>query len=315
MATSVLKFGIIGTGYSARNHARAFRQIEGAEIVAWASGHWENAVAASREFGGNAMTTEELLAYGGIEAVVIATPISCHAEQMMKAAEHGKHVFCETPIARTEAQANDMIAAAEKSKIAFYVAHTLRFVPQYAEARLVLLSGAIGSLRRAICRRLNQPPSDRGAWYYDFTESLGCILHLHIHDFDFLNWCLGKPSRVEVETMPGIDTSSLMHAIVHLYFASGARAEVEGSWMNDKNEYSLTLVGDSGKLMLHSSDAWLRIEGGQPIEVTPRDPYVAQMAHFIEHVRARTRLLVTPAEAAAALSISLAALKKFERRA
>ena len=309
-----IKIGFIGAGRIARVHARTLQTLEGAQPLAWSAQHASNAAAAAREFGGVAMATEGLLAHKEIEAIIISTPTHLHASQVIQAFESEKHVFCEKPIARTEAQANEMIAASQKISRTLFVGHTLRFFSIYAKARELLLAGEIGTLRRATCRRLNRP---QAGWLLDYDKSGGCILDLLIHDFDFLNWCLGTPTRVEVETVPDKDTSGVRHAIVHLYFATGAKAEVEGSWLHDHFEHSFLWEGDEGRLKFEA-DGLLRLEnkrGAHVIETPSDDPYRMQMKNFLQHLHTGSPLLATPEDARAALAVALAGLKKLEMKA
>lgn len=308
------RFGFVGAGRIARVHAQTLRELGGAEIVAWSAGHWHNAEKASGSFGGQPMTSEDLLKHSGIDVVLISSPTPWHHEQAITALARGKHVFCEKPMARHEEEAQAMLAAAGSAERGFYIGHTLRFFPRFAKARELLRAGAIGTLHRVVSRRLNAPPGEaRSSWFYNFAHSGGCILDLMIHDFDFLQWCLGKPTRVEAETVPNKDPEGWQHAIVHLYFKGGARAEVEGSWLHHRHERSLLFEGDSGKITIDPDDGLLRLEnsqGMQVIEVPVVDGYRAQMQHFLQHLRAGTPLLVTPQDAASALSIALTALHK-----
>jgi predicted dehydrogenase len=311
--TPTSKIGFVGSGHIARVHAQALRALGGVEILAWSAQRWERAVAAAQEFDGEAMITETLLSNMDIEIVIISTPTPLHAEQAITAMMNGKHVFCEKPMARTAAQAENMIAAAGRLQRRLFIGHALRFFPIYQQARHLILSGAIGNVRRVRCRRLNLSPAGRSPWFFNFEHSGGCILDLMIHDFDFLNWCFGTPTRVEVETKPDKDPAGHRHAIVHLYFDNGVRAAAEGSWMHDRFEQSLHVEGDRGTLSTDFAGNLLRLEdkrGLRLIEVVAGDPFYEQMKHFLQFVRGEANLLVTPQDARAALEVALAGLRK-----
>ncbi|MGH7491256.1 MAG: Gfo/Idh/MocA family protein [bacterium] len=311
--TPTLKIGFVGSGHIARVHAQALHALGGAEIIAWSAQRRERALAAARDFGGEAMTTDALLSHAGLEIAIITTPTPQHAEQAITAMTHGKQVFCEKPMARTATQADDMIAAAARLQRKLFIGHTLRFFPIYQQARQLILSGAVGNVRRVRCRRLNLSPAGRSPWFFDFEQSGGCILDLMIHDFDFLNWCFGAPTRVEVETKPDKDPSGWRHAIVHLYFENGVRAAAEGSWMHDRFEQSLKVEGDRGTLSTDFAGNLLRLEdkrGLRALEVLAADPYYDQMKHYLQYVRGEANLIVTPQDARAALGVALAGLRK-----
>jgi predicted dehydrogenase len=82
----------------------------------------------------------------GIDAVVLATPHTRHAEQIVAAAKAGKHVFCEKPFALTLKSANAAIHACEKAGITFGAGFNWRFQPALMEMRRMLEDGRLGKL-------------------------------------------------------------------------------------------------------------------------------------------------------------------------
>lgn len=302
----------------ARVHAQVLRELGGTEMVAWSAGHWHNAVRAAAEFGGEAMMTQDLLKHPGLDVILVSSPTALHHEHVIAALAAGRHVFCEKPMARTERQAEAMLNAARQSSGCLYVGHTLRFFPHYAKARELLRAGVIGTLHKVTCRRLNaMTAEDRSSWFFDFSQSGGCVLDLMIHDFDFLQWCLGRATRVEAETVPSKDPAGWQHAIVHLYFKGGARAEVEGSWLHHRHERALLFSGELGRITIDAEDGLLHVENNRGRELVPvptGDGYRAQMRQFLDHVRHGTPLLVTPEDSYHALTIALTALRKLGKQ-
>ncbi len=89
---------------------------------------------------------EKVLADPGIDAVVLATPHTRHAEQIVAAAKAGKHVFCEKPFALTTKSANAAIRACAKAGVTFSVGFNWRFQPALQEIRRMLEDGRLGKL-------------------------------------------------------------------------------------------------------------------------------------------------------------------------
>jgi predicted dehydrogenase len=87
---------------------------------------------------------EYALADPQVEAVVLATPHSLHASQIVRAAEAGKPVFCEKPLALARADAERAVAACARAGVAIGVGQNKRFWPSMAELRRVVASGALG---------------------------------------------------------------------------------------------------------------------------------------------------------------------------
>lgn len=142
-----LKWGLIGCGDIARKRiAPALRELPAGEFVAVSRARAELAEGFAREHGarkwyGNA---EDLLADSEVEAVYIATPVDLHCGQVIAAAQAGKHVLCEKPMALNLPDCDRMISACRESGVKLGVAYYRRFYPVVSRARAVLDSGEVG---------------------------------------------------------------------------------------------------------------------------------------------------------------------------
>jgi predicted dehydrogenase len=140
---------------------------------------------------------KELLAKEKLDFVIAAVPTYLHAEIAIAALEAGVHVFCEKPMARSLAEAQAMLDAAEKSKKRLMIGQCLRFWPEYVYLKEKVVSGEFGRVARADFSRLSLTPrwcwQD---WYLDFEKSGGAALDLHVHDADMVNWLFGLPPAV-----------------------------------------------------------------------------------------------------------------------
>src|SRR6185369_1366946 len=76
-----------------------------------------------------------LLHHGGVDAVVLATPHSMHATQVIAAAAAGKHIYCEKPFTLTRREAEDAIAAVGKASVTLAVGYNRRFHPEMGKLR------------------------------------------------------------------------------------------------------------------------------------------------------------------------------------
>ncbi len=156
-----LGLGIVGCGRFATFHARAARQLGGAVRVAFASRDPARAEAYRRRFGGFAAfgSYEAAAADPRVDALVVCTPHHLHEAHARLAAEHGKSVLLEKPIARTLAEADTILAAARAAGIVLMVAENAHFVPGFVAARAYLRAGAIGEIRQIVvtARGYRQP--------------------------------------------------------------------------------------------------------------------------------------------------------------
>ncbi|MFE4706850.1 Gfo/Idh/MocA family protein [Peribacillus simplex] len=148
MATKV-RWGILSTAQIAQAELLpAFMDASNAEVVAIASSNNKVNDIASK-FGiptiyGN---YKELLEDPNIDAVYIPLPNALHSTWVKKAAEKGKHVFCEKPAALTEKQAEEMIEVCKKNNVMFMEAFMYQFHPQHKRVKEIIASGEIGDVK------------------------------------------------------------------------------------------------------------------------------------------------------------------------
>src|SRR6266487_877198 len=147
MSTSI-KWGLIGCGDISRKRvAPALRDLPHCELVAVSRANFEQAEVFAKEFGARkwCRTWQQLTADQEIEAVYVATPVHLHAEQTIAAAEAGKHVLCEKPMAMGAAECDRMIAACRAAGVRLGIAYYRHFYPAVIRAKELISSGAIGA--------------------------------------------------------------------------------------------------------------------------------------------------------------------------
>ena len=144
-----LKWGIIGTGSIARAFALGLAQSETGMLTAVGSRSIETADRFGDEYDipQRHGSYEALLADGEVQAVYISTPHPFHAEWAVKAAEAGKHILCEKPMALNHAQAMAMVEAARENGVFLMEAFMYRCHPQTAKLVELIRDGAIGEVR------------------------------------------------------------------------------------------------------------------------------------------------------------------------
>jgi D-xylose 1-dehydrogenase (NADP+, D-xylono-1,5-lactone-forming) len=149
MQAGRLRFGIIGTSRIADTQIRAIRASDNCELRAVASRDLDRGRAWARDrdipiaFG----SYDEMLASDEIDAVYNPLPNSLHKEWSVRAAQHGKHVLCEKPVASGPAELQEMIAAADAHGVKLMEAFMYRFHPQIELVRQLLADGTIGEIK------------------------------------------------------------------------------------------------------------------------------------------------------------------------
>jgi predicted dehydrogenase len=241
-----MRFGLIGAGGMGRHQAGLLARVPGAALAAIGDVELPPAARALAEQHGAALagSAEAVLARPDVDAVIIATPTGTHAPLALAAIEAGKHVFVEKPIARTLAQAEQMISAAERAGVKLAVGHVVRYFPEYAAARDMVRRGEVGTPGVARVTRLTGMP--RAPWYADTAVSGGVILDVMIHDFDWLLWTFGPVARVAARGLLQHAATDRDAAMAVLRFGDGTIGYAEGSWHYRQFRTSFEVSGSGG---------------------------------------------------------------------
>jgi predicted dehydrogenase len=144
---TTLKWGLIGCGdISKKRIAPALRDLENCELIAVNRANYNLAEEFAKEFGAQKWYKDwyDLVTDPEIEAVYIATPVNLHAEQTIAAAEAGKHVLCEKPMALHVRECDAIIKTCEKNHVKLGIAYYRHFYPVVQRIQEILTSGLIG---------------------------------------------------------------------------------------------------------------------------------------------------------------------------
>jgi predicted dehydrogenase len=312
---------VVGCGRFATFHARAARRLGGAVRIAFASRDPSRAEAYRRRFGGFAAfgSYEAAAADPRVDALVICTPHHLHETHARLAAEHGKAILLEKPIARTFDEADAVLAAARSAGVVLMVAENAHFVPGFAAARAYLRAGAIGAIRQLV---LTARGYRRPAGWRSRREEMGggLLIDGGIHYLHLLRDWGGPVDEIMALAPPnafpgaeGEDTIFLLlrfrsGAVATLLNSVAAPALPRAQWM--------WVTGTEGSLGVdHRGRAlWLRGRSGTRVRAFVRDRrgLVAQLAEFVAAVREGRPPSLPPEAARADLALVLAAYRSLE---
>ena len=132
----------------------------------------------------------EALENEDIDAVVVVAPTIYHHEIVRAAADAGKHILCEKPMAMTVEECDDMIEAAEKNGVKLQIGFMRRFDANFMAAKKKIEEGAIGDV--VLVKSLTHGPSIPQRWQYDIAKSNGPLAEVNSHDIDTLRWFTGS---------------------------------------------------------------------------------------------------------------------------
>jgi predicted dehydrogenase len=317
----MLRVGILGTGFMGAIHAAAWRATP-ADVIGYYSLEPARAAALAAEHGGTAFDSAEAL-IAACDVIDICTPTHLHADMIAAAADAGRAIVCEKPLARTYADALASVERCERAGVPLLVAHVVRFFPEYARAKALVDAGAIG--RVAVIRTTRasfQPRRADDNWFLDDARSGGMILDLMIHDFDYARWVAGEVESVYARSVRGRDPGAAEdYAIALLTHTGGAMSNIEGGWAYPQPMFrtALEIAGDDGliehpagssqplALHLKASADGSTPDTGLPTSPLAEDPYTTEIRHFYDVLVHGAEPRVTARDGLAAVRIALAA--------
>lgn len=319
------RVGILGTGSIAKWHARCWARMPNADLVGYFDLNNAAAQSFAEEFGGTAFTTQDEF-FDNVDLVDVCTPANAHLPCVLAAAEAGKAVACEKPLARHLAPCQQIIEGCEAAGVPLFIAHVVRFFPQYEGAKRAINNGEIGQPR--VIRTVRAGAFPRGlndTYYSDFAKSGGVIMDLGIHDIDYHRWIGGEVTRVFARGLSFDALDQCDHALITLRFESGAMGHIECSWAHPPGQFrtALEIAGTDGLIewdSAHRQAVTARFSQAAAPELKEHqsvasptapwdDPYYKELSHFLDHVENGTPLRVTPHDALMAVKVSLAAIE------
>lgn len=322
-----VRLGLIGAGRISRAHVRAYTELaDHIKVVAIAEPNETAASAARESLGedGEACRVysdwRQLLEQRDLEAVDVCLPHDLHAPVCVAAAEASMHVLVEKPIARDLAEADAMIAAAERAGVLLMVCHDRRYAPELVAIKDLVDGGAIGQL---LCLRLDHNqyirvgPTD---WIFQRRRlGGGAIMSCLTHQLDLIRWYGGEVAQVGCVslTLPDRMEGEII-GVVPLRFASGAVGDAVINWHMQGHGLPgglwtehVWLSGRDGNIHNWNGVHVLRHETaaqGYAARTVPAGTgHTGAIAHFAACVRNGAAPLTNGREARASLEVALAA--------
>ena len=228
-----INFAILGAGMVADYHQQAIAANFDQGVRLTAVGHYNPARFAEikAKFGVPCLSQEDLLANPEVDVVCICTPSGQHAAQTIAAAQAGKHVLVEKPMALSLDDADAMIVACTQARVKLGVVVQRRAEPLFKRVYEAIQAGDLGELTLGVVTM----PYQRGQAYYDQADwrgtwamdGGGVLMNQGIHLVDLLVWYMGDPVEVQAYAATlhrDIEVEDTLAAT--LRFANGALATI-----------------------------------------------------------------------------------------
>lgn len=254
-----VRFGIVGLGNMGSFHVDAFPSVKNATLAAICDASQKNLDAAGKKTSAKRFGSyQEMLAAGGIDAVLIATPHLLHPEIALAAFEKNVHALCEKPLAVTVRQGRAVVdAAAKHPNLKFGMMLQQRTMALYRKLRELIMEGELGEISRITWivtdwfRTWTYYAS--GGWRATWSgEGGGVLINQCPHNLDLIQWLTGlTPSRITAVGFVGkthpIEVEDEVSAIME--YPSGAIGHFITSTGEAPGTNRLEIVGDRGRIV------------------------------------------------------------------
>ena len=311
---------VIGVGHLGRQHARIHSDLaaEGLTEFVFVCDIDQRAaseIASERKV---EWTTDWRQLIGKVEAVSLAVPTVTHCEIACGLLESGIHLLVEKPIARTLAEADEMIAAAAKGGALLQIGHLERFNPALTALRPHVHNPVYFEIHRV-------------GQFTARSLDIDVVLDLMIHDLDVVQWLVGEEIEVTELHAVGIPilTEKVDAANARLEFASGAVANITASRVGTEKirkmrffqphdyvavDYATNRATISSLAPPSASGAWPGVQI-KNLDIIDVEPLRAEILAFIEAARDGLPSPVSGRDGRNALALALRALQRIEEHA
>ncbi|MBV8472175.1 MAG: Gfo/Idh/MocA family oxidoreductase [Hyphomicrobiales bacterium] len=318
-----LRWGLIGAStIAAQRMIRAMRDNGGrVEAVMSASAERARSFAAAHEIPRASDDLASFVADPDIDAVYISTTNELHRDQLFAAAEAGKHVLCEKPLALNLADARAMVAACAKAGVTMGTNHHLRNAATHRAMRAAIKGGRIGKPLFARVFHAVYLPANLQGWRINAPQAGGGVaLDITVHDADTLRFVLDdEPQSVAaMGARSGMAAAGLEDGVMGVMrFASGLLAQFHDAFTTRYATTGFEVHGEAGSLIgtdcmtqAPAGEILLRNgEGEQLLPIEHEDLYVRSVRLFQDAVSGVGQPAATGEDGVRSLAVALATLE------
>jgi myo-inositol 2-dehydrogenase/D-chiro-inositol 1-dehydrogenase len=250
-----INLGLIGLGEMGKIHLRNCIYLNGAKLVA-VSDVSAKSLRVAKRAGIKKVYSDynKLLDDPRIDAVIISLPTFLHAPVAIKAAECGKHILVEKPLARNSNEGLSITSAATRHGVKLMVGYPMRFMPQFVGLKRSLESGILGDVQiAAACTISNGPffhrteygtPRPVPSWWFDKTlTGGGALIDLGSHLVDILTWFFGDVATIRSQLGHRFNMDFEDYAICVMKFKSGIVATLDAGWFAEYHRVQVDVYG------------------------------------------------------------------------
>ena len=322
-AKSSLKWAAIGASNIAAGKMIPAVRATGGEVVAVLSSSAERGAEFAQEhsIAQSYTSLKDLLVNAGVDAVYVSTTNELHCEQVLAAAEAGKHVLCEKPLATSVADTRRMITACAEGGVVMATNHHLRNSHSHRVMRDLIREGAIGKPNSArVFHAVHLRESLQGWRINKAASGGGVVLDITVHDVDSLRFLLdaNPVEAVSISHNAGMASDALEDGnMAVLRFDNNLLAQIHVSFSVPHAGHGLEIHGDKGSLiargvMAQGGDQQVILrtaEGEKHFDIEPSNYYVTGLEAFNRAVCGEADVAASAEDGLWSLTTALAILE------
>lgn len=296
--TSKLRVAVLGMGWWSDVLADGMTRSDKFEIVGCFTRSPDKREAFAKKYGCRAAASyEDLLADPSIEAIVNTTPNNVHLETTRQAAEAGKHVFLDKPIANTVAEGRAIAEVCEKAGVVLSLGYQRRRESHFRWIKSEIDAGRFGKLVQAECNisRDRLGKIDLSSWRYQAAGMPGgVVLQIGIHYVDVLEFLMGPVKRVTGMSaqlvLPG-DNPDVGNLV--LEHESGALSNLTASYASASEYYMMNIYGKEASAYYDLFNGLRALKRGEskpkPVATEANDAIREELEEFAHCIRSGTK--------------------------
>jgi len=301
MTKEKINLGLIGLGYIGKFHLKNCLKLKSSNLVAVADIS-RKALKLAKKWGIKQTFTDyhQLLKQPAIDAVIICLPTHLHTPCAISAAENGKHIFLEKPLARNTEEGKKIISAARKNNVKLMVGYPLRFISIFRDFKSKIESGVLGDIQTAHAMSIASGPFFHRAesaipkpvpewWFKKELMGGGALMDLGSHMINLTRWYFGEVNNIKAYLGYRFNFDFEDYAICIANFKSGTTAIINVGWFSQKTVIGVELFGTVGhESAYHSSPSKVVTAVQLLLGRTPKFfiPYLEEVSYFVHCIKA-----------------------------
>jgi myo-inositol 2-dehydrogenase / D-chiro-inositol 1-dehydrogenase len=286
--------GIIGLGYIGKVHLRSSQKTAGVELEAVADVS-KRALNDAKKTGVRKTYSnyEDLLEDPKVDGVVIALPTHLHVDCAVKAAEAGKHIMLEKPIAKNSSDAKTIISAARRNSVKLMIGYPMRFTRVFSDLKSRLGTGELGDVVTAYAVNVSTGPfMHRGGhiptpvpdwWFRKELTGGGALIDLGSHMINLLRWYFGEITDIRAQLGYRFNLDLEDQAICLARFETGTVGILNLGYFSQSYQVAVELLGTVNKAIADNKILNPLVAAVQMLSTRTTDfwrPYIAELEHF-----------------------------------